>query len=88
VYLGTGRKSIRAFYVDPLPIFYGIPSSIDTDAEFARVMRTYKPQYIVQLQPDLFETRFVQKSTEEALRDGWIEPAFASGRFQIYRVVR
>jgi hypothetical protein len=35
----------------------------------------------------LFETRFVQKSTEEALRDGLIEPAFASGRFQIYRVV-
>jgi hypothetical protein len=88
VYLGTGRKSIRAFYVDPLPIFYGIPSSIDADAEFSRVMRTYRPQYIVQLQPDLFETRFVQKSTEEALRDGSIEPAFASGRFQIYRVVR
>ena len=87
VYLGSGRKSIRAFYVDPLPIFYGIPSSIDADAEFSRVMRTYKPRYIVQLQPDFFESRFVWKSTEQALRDGSIQLAFASAQFAIYRVI-
>jgi len=88
VYLGSGRKSIRAFYVDPLPIFYGIPSSIDAGAEFSRVMRTYKPEYIVKLQPDFFADRFVGKSIQEALCAGLIEPAFASGHFQIYRVVR
>jgi len=88
VYLVSGRKSIRAFYVDPLPIFYGIPSSIDAEAEFSRVMRTYNPEYIVQLQPDFFETRFVGKATEKALCAGLIQPAFASGHFQIYRVLR
>ena len=87
VYLGSGRKSIRAFYVDPLPIFYGIPSSINAEAEFTRVIRTYKPEYIVQLWPDFFAGRFVAKSTEAALRDGCIQPAFASAHFQIYRVV-
>jgi len=87
VYLGIRRKSIRAFDVDPLPIFYGIPLSIDAGAEFSRVMRTYKPDYIVQLQPDFFASALSGNLPKRRWRAGFIKPAFASGHFQIYRVI-
>ena len=52
------------------PIFDGIPSSIDAGFEFSRLMRTYKPQWIVLVQPEFFADRFVGKSMEEALCAG------------------
>ena len=88
VYLYTHRKSIRGFYMDALPVYYGLPAKNNAEQEFLRVLNRYRPKYLVQMHPDFYEVKFLGESTAKLLSRGYIAEVHCAGPLHVYEVLR
>ncbi len=80
IYLWTGLKSVRGFYADPLPVYYGLPAHANSDSEFLRVLRQYHPRYVVRMHPDFYEDVFLKQITDRLLKTGVLSEVHRPGR--------
>jgi hypothetical protein len=88
VYFYTTLKSIRGFYVDALPVYYGLPAKEDSDKEFLRIMGQYHPRYLLQMRPDFYEAKFLGHITVKLLQAGYIAEVHTAGPLHVYRVLQ
>jgi hypothetical protein len=86
VYLYTGLKSVRGFYVDALPVYYGLPPHENSDQEFHRVLAQYRPRYVLQTHPDFYEEAFLWPTTKRLLAEGGLREEYRAGAMHVYAV--
>jgi hypothetical protein len=88
VYLYTNLKSVRGFYSDARPVYYGLPAETDAGKEFLRVLDRYEPKYLVQMQPDFYETRYLGHITSALIQAGYVVEVHRAGSLHVYKVVK
>ena len=86
VYLYTDLKSIRGFYPDALPVYYDLPSNVDSEREFLRVLATYRPKYCIRIRNDFYESKFLGRVTDRLIEKGCITEVHGAGSLQVYEV--
>ena len=88
VYFYTGLKSIRGFYLDVLPVYYGLPAHANSDGEFLRLLDQYHPKYLIRIQPDLYEATFLGPITAKLLEAGFLREVHVAGAMHVYTVLQ
>jgi hypothetical protein len=86
IYLYTGLKSIRGYYIDALPIFYDLPAQADYGREFRRVLARYHPKYFVRLEPDYADSKFLDPVAAKLTEEGRLTPVYGAGALHVYGV--
>lgn len=84
VYLYTGLQAVRGFYIDALPVYYGLPAHVDSRREFRRVLQQYHPRFVIQMHPDFYEDVFLKRTTEDLIGSGVLREVHRVGSMHVY----
>ena len=92
IYLYTGRSAFRPYMVHPVSLFYGEDSPpLGELKDFYRIMRWYKPRYLVQTaMPGFSEEKPLNRLIEQVRTKDpqWLKPVYTGedSRFIIYEL--